>query len=416
MEYGCIGEKLGHSFSKEIHAILADYKYELCEIPLDKLDEFMKKAEFKAINVTIPYKERVMPYLDYVCPEAEKIGAVNTVVNREGRLLGYNTDYAGMKALIERAGIEIKNKNVLILGTGGTSKTALAVVNGMGAKKAVKASRTAKEGCITYDEAYAAADTEVIINTTPLGMYPNTEAVPLDLKRFSHLSGVVDAVYNPIRTELVSCAREMGVPSSGGLYMLVAQAVYACEYFIGEKKSEREIEEAYKKILAEKENIVLIGMPGSGKTTIGKIIADKLSRRFIDLDEEIKAEEGMEPSEIINKYGEEKFRAIEKTAAKKAASVTGAVIATGGGTVIDPENVRALKRNGKIIFINRDIEKIKPTASRPLSSDREMLKKRFAERFEIYKYAADKTIVPGDRAAENADAIIKEMAYENTCD
>ncbi len=416
MEYGCIGEKLGHSFSKEIHAILADYNYELCEIPLDKLDEFMKKAEFKAINVTIPYKERVMPYLDYICPEAEKIGAVNTVVNRKGRLFGYNTDYAGMKALIERAGIEIKNKNVLILGTGGTSKTALAVVNDMGAKKAVKASRTARERSITYDEAYATADAEVIINTTPLGMYPNTEAAPIDLTRFLHLSGVVDAVYNPLRTELVSCAREMGVPASGGLYMLVAQAVYACEHFIGEKKSVREIENAYKKILAEKENIVLIGMPGSGKTTIGKILADKLSRRFIDLDEEIKAEEGMVPSEIINKYGEEKFRAIEKNAAKKVASVTGAVIATGGGTVIAPENVRALKRNGKIIFINRDIEKIKPTASRPLSSDREKLKKRFEERFEIYKGAANITIVPGDRAVENADAIIKEMAYENTCD
>lgn len=416
MEYGCIGEKLGHSFSKEIHTKLADYKYELCEIPSDKLEEFMKKAEFKAINVTIPYKERVMPYLDYICPEAEKIGAVNTVVNRGGNLLGYNTDYAGMKALIERVGVEINNKNVLILGTGGTSKTAFAVAKDMGARKVLKASRTAKVGCITYEEAYAAADAEIIINTTPVGMYPNTDAAPVDLKRFLHISGVIDAVYNPLRTELVSTAREMNVPSSGGLYMLVAQAFYACEHFIGETKNGQQIEETYKKILAEKENIVLIGMPGSGKTTIGKILAEKLNRKFIDLDEEIKAEEGLSPAEIINKYGEEKFREVEKNAVKKAASVTGTVIATGGGTVIDPENVKALKRNGKIIFINRDIEKIKPTASRPLSSDREKLKKRFEERYEIYNGAADKIIVPSDRAYENADAIIKEMAYENTCD
>lgn len=408
MEYGCIGEKLGHSFSKEIHALLADYEYELCEIEKDGIDKFMRQADFKAINVTIPYKETVIPYLYDISPEAKKIGAVNTVVNKNGRLFGYNTDYLGMKSLIEKSNISVKGKKVIILGSGGTSKTAYAVVSDMGASAIFKASRTKKEGTVTYDEALGITDADVIINTTPSGMFPNTDSEPIELSGFNRLSGVIDAVYNPLRTKLVLDARSRGISAFGGLYMLVAQAFYAYEYFVGEKKKSELIDEVYKKILSEKENIVLIGMPGSGKTTVGRIIAEKTGKRFIDTDDEITRREGKTPAELIKELGEDEFREKEKQAVSEAASMTGCVIATGGGVVTRKENTNALKRNGKIFFLDRDINKIKPTSSRPLSSDRESLKKRLDERYELYLGACDERIIPSEDAEENAKKIIKE--------
>lgn len=416
MEYGCIGKKLAHSFSKEIHSLLADYKYELKELTEEELDAFMRRHDFKAINVTIPYKEKVIPYLYSISPEALRIGAVNTIVNDNGRLYGYNTDFAGMKKLIEKQNISLDSKKVLILGTGGTSRTAYAVAESMGASFAVKVSRSKGNGAVTYREAYSEmSDADVIINTTPVGMYPDNFSSPIDLSAFCNLSGVIDAVYNPIRSKLVSDAKKMGITASGGLYMLVAQAFYACEKFLGRKLDETLIDKIFKKILSEKENIVLIGMPGCGKTTIGKIIAEKTGKRFIDLDDKIEKDEGMKPSEIIGRFGEAVFREKEKKAAEEVSALTGCVIATGGGTVIDGENTARLKQNGRIIFINRDIKNIIPTKDRPLSDDYEKLAERYRERYPIYTSAADLRIEAGNDANENADKIIKEVFYENSC-
>jgi shikimate dehydrogenase len=236
MEYGCIGEKLAHSFSKEIHNALTDYQYELKELAKDEVDVFMTKHDFKAINVTIPYKQTVIPYLDFIADEAKEIGAVNTIVNKDGKLYGYNTDFFGMKSLIERTGIVIENKTVAILGGGGTAKTAKAVSKSLGAKVIYKVSRSSKENFITYDELYNISDTiDVIINTTPVGMYPNIFESAVEIERFKNLSGVVDAVYNPLRSKLVLDALKRNIKAVGGLYMLVAQAAFAVEFFIDTK-------------------------------------------------------------------------------------------------------------------------------------------------------------------------------------
>lgn len=415
MEYGCIGKKLGHSFSKDIHALLADYKYELAEIPEDSLSDFMKKADFKAINVTIPYKEKVIPFLSYISPEAEAIGAVNTIVNNGGRLSGYNTDFAGMRSLILKTGIDPEGKTALILGTGGTSRTAAAVLKSLGAKEIKRVSRSGKDGALTYDGAYENyPGAEIIVNTTPAGMFPDTEGVSVDIERFPHLTGVIDAVYNPLRTNLILSAKKRGIKASGGLYMLVAQAFYAYRYFTGDEGDGRVINKIYKKILSEKENIVLTGMPGSGKTTLGKIIAKKTGKAFYDTDDEIKNMFSSSPDEIIASEGEAAFREKETAAVKKLSGLTGAVIATGGGAVLKEENITALKRNGKVVFIDRPIEFIKPTADRPLSCDMEKLSARYSERYPIYLGTADIKIVPGIDRKRNAEKIIRSVSGEDT--
>ena len=261
MKYGLIGEKLGHSFSKDIHAQLGDYEYEPREIDRDSLEAFMTERDFLGINVTQPYKEAVIPYLDEIDGVASEIGAVNTVVNRDGRLYGYNTDFYGMSMLFDYAGIDASGKKVAILGTGGTSKTAHAVLNSLGARKIIKVSRSGRDGTITYSELYQMhADVEIIVNTTPVGMYPNIFGSPVDISGFSSLQGVIDAVYNPLNSTLVQAARERGIPAEGGLYMLVGQALKASELFVGTKYPSFMLDVIYEGIKAEKENVVLIGM------------------------------------------------------------------------------------------------------------------------------------------------------------
>jgi shikimate dehydrogenase len=307
-KYGCIGKKLTHSFSKEIHARLADYKYELIELDEEELHTFFEKKDFEAVNVTLPYKQSVIPYLDSVSEIATRIGAVNTVVNRDGRLYGYNTDYYGMKALIERLGLDLSGKKVLVLGTGGTSKTARAVASDLGAREILTVSRRKSDENITYEEATELhSDAEIIINTTPSGMYPDTESKPIDISPFSRLMGVVDAVYNPICTNLVLDARNRGIKAEGGLYMLVMQAIVAAEKFL-DKKIKREVaDKVFSDVLSSKENIVLTGMPGSGKSTVGKLIKlDGYS--FFDTDAEVEKKCGCTIKELIESKGEKIFR------------------------------------------------------------------------------------------------------------
>ena len=291
-QYGCIGKKLTHSFSKEIHKQLADYEYDLIELTEEELHDFFREKSFEAVNVTIPYKQTVIPYLDSVSDVAKRIGAVNTVVNQSGKLFGYNTDYYGMKSLIERVGLDLSDKKVLILGTGGTSKTARVVACDMGASVILNVSRRKGAGNITYTEAAEEhSDAEVIINTTPSGMYPDTASCPIDISAFTKLEGVIDAVYNPLRTNLVLDAKKRGIKAEGGLYMLVMQAVVAVEKFLDINIERTAADRVFASVLASKENIVLTGMPGSGKSTVGKLL-DVDGYSFIDTDTQVEKEYG----------------------------------------------------------------------------------------------------------------------------
>ncbi len=410
MKYGCIGEHLKHSFSEEIHNRLSDYEYELKEIPKDELDGFMTIHDFKAINVTIPYKEAVIPYLSHIDAAAKEIGAVNTIVNKNGELYGYNTDFYGMSMLIAHAGIDLKNKKVAILGTGGTSKTANAVAKSLSAKEILTLSRTKKEGIITYEELYENhKDLDVIINTTPLGMFPNNFTKAVDIKRFANLSGVIDAVYNPLRTQLISDAQIRGIRAEGGLYMLVAQGVLASEIFLDKKYEKGKLDEVFEKLRRKKENIVLIGMPSSGKTTVGKEIAKRLGRNFYDTDVLIEEKTKMKISDIIMSMGEDHFRKLESDIVDQVSKETGAVISTGGGVVLKEENTKALSQNGRMYFLDRPFELLLPTQDRPLTSTKEALLKKYNERYSIYETSANVKIDASGDVDEVANAIIGEF-------
>lgn len=420
MEYGLIGEKLGHSFSKIIHNMIGSYQYELVEVAKSEINHFMEEKNFIGINVTIPYKQTVIPYLDEISDRAKKIGAVNTIVNRSGRLYGDNTDYIGMKSLIERTGIDIDGKEVLILGTGGTSKTAFAVVSDMGAAKITKVSRHAdtdsENGTIvTYEQAVSECqNTQVIINTTPCGMFPNNDAMPIDISRFAKLEGVIDAIYNPLTTKLIAEAKNKNIKAANGLYMLVKQAVAASEIFFDTKYDNDITERIFAKVLSMQQNIVLTGMPGSGKSTVGKAIARLSKREYVDTDEMISKSFGMAIPDIFAQYGEAAFRDAETKAIKEASQRTGIVISTGGGAVLRSENVAALKANGVICFLDRPIADIKPTADRPLSQDRAALQRRYDERYGIYTETADLHIKVNTRQDDIARRIMKIMtSYTN---
>lgn len=408
MKYGLIGEKLGHSFSQEIHGRIADYEYELCEVARDEVDAFFENADFWGVNVTIPYKKTVISHLDYIDPAAEMIGAVNTVVNRGGKLYGYNTDFSGMRALIRHANINTDGKKVAILGTGATSRTAEAVAKSMEAREIIKVSHSGSAGAISYNELYEKhRDTEVIINTTPVGMYPNQNEFSVHPGRFGNLSGMVDVIYNPLRTHAVIEAESMSIPAVGGLYMLVAQAVAAAELFLDTELDASLTDKIYRELYRDKENIVLTGMPSSGKSTIGRELAQRLGKKLIDTDEEIARSIQMSISEFFSRYGEAKFRDLESEVIERAARENGAVISTGGGAVLRKSNVAALKQNGKIYFLNRSPELLIPTSDRPLSQSREAIYQRYSERFSIYKEAADVMIDADGEVNEIAEGIIE---------
>lgn len=410
MEYGLIGAKLGHSFSKDIHSKIGKYDYQLIELTDRQLDEFLKEKNFKAVNVTIPYKQTVIPYLDHMTQAASDIGAVNCIRNDNGRLIGHNTDFDGLSALIRHARVDLEGKKVLILGTGGTSDTASAVCKSFKAAGAVKVSRRKTNGAVTYEEAYSRhKDAQIIINTTPCGMYPDIFAKPIDIDGFDGLEGVIDVIYNPLRSLLITDAKAKNIKAEGGLYMLVAQAVSASEFFMDTEYGRELTEDIYDAMLKDKANIVLTGMPASGKSTIGKAVAKKLKRDFYDIDSMVEEQAGMTISDMFEKYGERYFRDRERTVAAQLASKSGAVIATGGGTVIEEENARRLKMNGILLFLDRDPKLLRPTADRPTAFDREQMMKRYDERYDIYRDRAD-FIIKNDGAEKTAiDEILKEF-------
>ena len=415
MEYGCIGEKLGHSFSKEIHNALTSYEYSLKELKREELPEFFRNKDFKAINVTIPYKQDVIEFLDWISDEAKSINAVNTIVNKDGKLYGFNTDFYGLKALIKRENVSLKDKKVAVLGSGGTSNTAFAVANYLDALTVLKVSRNEKDGYITYDELYEKySDCEIIINTTPCGMFPKIGVSAVDLEKLPKVEAIFDAVYNPLNSKLILDAKAKNITAVGGLYMLVSQAAYAVEKFIEAPVDNNRVEEIFKNLYKQKMNIALIGMPASGKTSVGKVLSEKLQKTFVDSDDEIVKAENKKIPEIFEGFGEDYFRNIEKNVIKELSMLNSQVVSTGGGAILNSENIENLKANSRIYFLDRPLDMLITTSDRPLSSNRADLEKRYKERYELYKSAAD-VIIDGGKTVEEVAKIIEEDFYEYSC-
>ena len=406
MEYGLIGSKLGHSYSKTIHEMLCGYHYDLCPLPTEEdARAFLKRRAFKAINVTIPYKKLVMEYCSYIDPRAKAIGAVNTVVNKNGLLYGYNTDHMGFAHLCEAHGVDFTGKTVLILGTGGTHNTTSAVARDKGAAKILTVSRhpDPEKGELSYQEAVSSG-AQIVINTTPAGMYPNVGICNLDVAAMPGLEAVLDVVYNPDKTELILRAEEAGVPVAvGGLEMLVAQAVYAAEYFLSRKfpDAPAEINQITNTLRRDTLNIALIGMPSSGKTTIGRALAKELGKTFIDLDEEIVKANGKSIPDIFAEEGEDGFRKKETEQVERFSKEGHQLLSCGGGVIKRPENLRALRQNGVILFLDRPLESLVVGGGRPLSSSTDALRAMEAERRPLYLAAAD-AVVPNQTTVANA--------------
>ncbi|MBR2062952.1 MAG: shikimate dehydrogenase [Anaerotignum sp.] len=413
MRYGLIGEKLGHSFSKIIHEQLADYTYDLIPLTKEELDIFMTEKQFSALNVTIPYKETVIPYLDEVNAHAMKIGAVNTIVNRDGKLTGYNTDFYGFRYMLQHNGIDVQNKKALVLGKGGASKAVIAVLEELGVKEILTVYYKENPETITYEECYQNhTDAEIIVNTTPVGMYPKADDCPIDLDRFPHLSGVADVVYNPLRTQLIIEAEKRGINAAGGLEMLVAQAKYAAEIFLDTKIEDNRIDEIHADLVKERSNLVLIGMSGGGKTSLGRKAAKKLGKAFVDTDEEIVKRIGMPIADFFAQEGEAAFREIETEVLHEFSAQNNLVISTGGGIVKNPLNVEYLKRNGHIIWLKRDAELLQSGHGRPLAPDKAATLKLYEERLPLYTAAAEAIAENNGTAEEGLEALLN--AYEAT--
>lgn len=404
MVYGLLGRTLRHSYSPQIHALLGDYEYRLFEVEPQDLEAFLKKREFGGINVTIPYKKDVLPYLSGISENAKRIGAVNTItVKEDGGLYGDNTDYDGFLCLVQKSGFQVKGKKAMVLGTGGASLPISAVLSDLGAREVVFISRSGENN---YQNLSRHADADLIVNTTPVGMYPNNLQAPLSLSDFPSLSGVLDIVYNPQKTKLILDAERLGIPAYSGLLMLVAQGKRAAELFLGRDIPDSETDRIFKKLSTEMQNIVLVGMPGCGKTTVGKALAEKLNRPFFDADEEILKRTGKSAAAWIEACGEAVFRQKETEVLESLCKQSGTVIATGGGAVTVPENADILRQNSIVFFINRDIAAL-PTEGRPLSKAT-ALSEMFKVRLPLYRSVCDKEIA----ADGSVQAVVRRILEE----
>ena len=385
LKCGLLGEKLGHSYSPQIHSMLADYEYKLFEKSPEELEDFLKSGEFDGLNVTIPYKKSVMPYCAELSPTAAQIGSVNTIVRRsDGSLYGDNTDAFGFENLIVHNGIEVKGKKALVLGTGGASVTAQAVLKNLGASEVVVISRKGEDN---YENIAKHADAEIIANTTPVGMYPNNGKAAVDLTQFPKLSGVLDVVYNPSRTALLLQAEKLCIPCAGGLYMLVSQAKRSCELFTGKSIPDSEIDRIERVLSHQMQNIVIIGMPGSGKTAVSTMLAERLGRKIFDTDTIVSEKAGVTIPEIFAAQGEAGFRKLETEATAEVGKLSGNIISTGGGVVTVADNYELLHQNGVIVWIERDTNKL-ARDGRPISLSSD-LNELYAARLPLYERFAD---------------------------
>lgn len=403
MKCGLLGRKLGHSYSPQIHALLGNYSYQLFEKEPEEIGDFLKNGDFTGLNVTIPYKKEVIPFLDELSPAAARLGAVNTIVRRDGKLIGHNTDYFGFRRLVQESGLQVAGKKVLVLGSGGASSTAVAVLQELGAKVTV----ISRSGENNYENLDRHADAAVIANTTPVGMYPNTGKSALSLDGFPRLEGVLDAVYNPARTQILLDAERRGLAAVNGLWMLVAQAKESAEWFTGEEIPDSRIAKIHHTLRLQMENIILIGMPGCGKTAVGQQLAQKLGKKFVDADESLEARVCRKITDIIPNDGEAAFREMESETLAELGKQSGLVIATGGGCVTQPQNYPLLHQNGTIFWLQRELDKL-PTDGRPLSQ-KGTLGQMYEARMPLYRRFADAAISNDGSITETASAICRKL-------
>ena len=400
---GVLGEKLPHTFSPRIHSMLSDYSYGVKEVACGELESFMSSNEFDFLNVTIPYKKDVIKYLTSLSDDAQKIGAVNTVKRMpDGSLFGYNTDYYGFDYTLKKSGIDVADSKVLVLGSGGASMPVKAVLTDRGARQIITISRSGENN---YDNISKHHDADVIVNTTPVGMYPSNDEKLIDLSNFKSCKGVVDIIYNPQKTALLLEAESLGITNIGGLLMLVAQAKKAAEIFTDTIIDDAEIDKIASLISFDVSNIILVGMPSSGKTTIGKMVAEDTSRIFFDSDEEFEKIFSMTPAEAIERLGEDEFRKMEHIVVKELGKETGAIISTGGGVVTKKENFAPLHQNGIIFFIDRDLDKL-TSDNRPLSK-KVGIEELYKERLPLYLDFCDKKVYNNDTPEKVAEEFIK---------
>lgn len=402
MRCGLLGEHLAHSFSPIIHGMLADYTYDLIERSPDKVEDFVRNGEYDAFNVTIPYKKAILPYLDVISPEAAQIGAVNTVVRRsDGTLEGYNTDFFGFDFMLNASKISVEGQKILVLGSGGASATVQAVLRHRGVGEIVVVGRSLENN---YENLDRHSDATVIVNTTPVGMYPNNGIAPIDLSLFPLCHGVLDVIYNPERSALIIDAEERKIPCMSGLTMLVAQAVRAFELFTGTTAKMGVIESLTQEISMKTRNFILIGMPGCGKSTVGSLLAKKMGRPFFDADREFTAMHGITPKDAIEQLGEPAFRALEHQVLCHLGKMSGVLIACGGGAVTKEENYRPLHQNGVILYLRRELSKLS-THGRPLSQHTSV-EHLYASRKASYERFADLTIDSTEIPSHTADVML----------
>lgn len=401
MQCGLLGRKLGHSYSPQIHGQLASYDYSLFEKEPEELEGFLKNGNFVGLNVTIPYKKDVIPFLDQLSPVARRLGAVNTIVRRgDGSLVGHNTDYFGFRYLVQQSGLDVRGKKVLVLGSGGASNTAVAALQELGARVVI----ISRSGENNYGNLHLHANASVIVNTTPVGMYPNTGVSPIDLGCFPQLEGVLDVVYNPARTQILLDAENRGLVAMNGLWMLVAQAKESAEWFSGGTIPDSRIVQIHAALQAQMENIILVGMPGCGKTTIGRLLARETGKQFVDADEALEARVGRKITDIIPTDGEAAFRCLETETLAELGKQSGFVIATGGGCVTQERNYPLLHQNGTILWLTRALDKL-PIEGRPLSQTGK-LQQMLATRQPMYRRFAD-AVIENDGTVEETLAQIR---------
>lgn len=409
MRCGLLGRKLGHSYSPQIHRQLGNYAYTLFEKEPQELEEFLKSGDFTGLNVTIPYKKDVIPFLDELSPVAKRLGAVNTIVRREdGSLIGHNTDYFGFRYLVNRSGLNVGGKKVLVLGSGGASNTAVAVLQELGANVVI----ISRSGENHYGNLTLHSDAAVIVNTTPVGMYPNTGVSPLDLGVFPRLEGVLDVVYNPAKPKILLDAEARGLVAMNGLGMLVAQAKQSAEWFTGCPIDDSKITEIHDSLRRQMENLILIGMPGCGKTTIGMLLAQRTGKKFVDADEALEQRVGRPITEIIPTEGESAFRQMETDTLAQLGKQSGLVIATGGGCVTQERNHPLLHQNGTILWLTRSIDKL-PTDGRPLSQAGK-LSEMFEKRRALYERFADISVSNDGPVEETLAQIMAALEKKET--
>ncbi len=390
MKFGLLGRKLGHSYSPQIHAHLGTTPYVLFEKEPEEIGDFLRHGDFDGINVTMPYKKDVMAYCDRLSDTAKRMGAVNTLARQpDGSLLGHNTDYFGFSQMLHFAGVSPKEKKALVLGSGGASNTAVKVLEDLGAAVVV----ISRSGENNYGNLHLHGDAAIVVNATPVGMYPNNGVSPVDLSLFPHLEAVLDLIYNPARTQFIMDAAARGIPCCNGLIMLVAQAVESAQWFLGRDINPAVIGKIHAALRQQMENIILIGMPGCGKTTVGKLLAEKTGKEFVDADQYLESQAGVTIPEIFARGGEAAFRAMETQVLQQLGKRSGIVLATGGGCVTRPENLPLLRQNGEIFWLTRDVSQL-PTQGRPLSQSGD-LSEMERIRAPLYRSFANHTVSNG---------------------